>query len=511
MSNIYSDERKIGCKVSFQMLDLNTHRANFTFAYQSINPIMSQTEQVIDGITVMTKKYATIEQNRGWMLDGTYGFISQEQKTAMETGYWSLTATNSAKNFTTPQYLTITSDVVLFSRVITIVFDQNTLVYPTSFTVKTYDSGGTLINTSTITNNASPICVVEMPDSGYNSVKITATTMNQAYRQLRITEVLFGEISVLDDDELQEVRLTYETSIFGDSLPSNCMEIEINNVDDKYTINNPYGVYKYLQQGQSVNVVISVNGASYNMGLFYFAEAKSEANDATARIIAYDALYELDNIPIDIGGFGVWTVADAVRRIILISGMDIKYNLPDEIGSRQITKWIPVGTTARECLRLIAQAGRCICYFDKINTLQFYEPKMLEPTDYLDYDRVSAFPAITDTGLINYVEISVRNDFEAAAEDIVYSATDRTGTEPVRALNVVNPLVYDGQAVARWILQMAKMRMLYECAERGNPLRNLQDTITVYDAFGGLNDCIVISQEYDLETGLKGVVKAVSE
>ena len=73
-----------------------------------------------------------------------------------------------------------------------------------------------------------------------------------------------------------------------------------------------------------------------------------------------------------------------------------------------------------------------------------------------------------------------------------------------------NPCVVDGQAVADWILAQCKYRLAYSVDERGNPARELEDTIQIYDAYGNSNAARVISEEFTLNTGLSGRTKAVT-
>ena len=507
-NNPYSDYRTLGLRVSFQMSDTAVNQTSFTFSATTTNSLFSDINQIVDEISVMSGKFATNEQNYGWKLDGTYNLISENGENG-ELGWWANTRAASSGSYSTTQWIRINMSIPLHSQTITVVFDQNTNVYAKDFDVEVYNSSLSLVQTINVRDNNLPVAVVEMPDVDYKRIRIGIKKMNQGYRMARVTEVLFGAVTFFTDDDVSEIRLQYETSLMSDSLPSNMAEITINNLDRRYNINNPAGIYKYLQEGQAINVALIVNNQYYNMGLFYFVKAESEENSMLAKITGYDKFYVLDTIPCNIGATGTWTVTQAVEAVIEASGQKIDYSIPTAIGSLTINKCIPENTTCREALRLIAQAAKCVCFFDKINVLRFINPTTITGGDVLNADRMLKYPVITDTGLINNVELTVRNDFDDTEN--TYTANDRRGTEPLLSMSVDNPLVYDGQGVADWILQMCKYRMGYDIGDRGNPSRNCPDKINVTDGFGNSKDVISLSQEYNMRIGLNSRIKGVSQ
>ena len=245
------------------------------------------------------------------------------------------------------------------------------------------------------------------------------------------------------------------------------------------------------------------------MGRFYFDTSKSNDNSMTAQITGYDRLYFLDNIECNIGTTGTWTVLEAVEAVINVSKLPITYEIPENIGNRNINKWIPQNTSVREALRLIAQAAMSVCYINRLDVLVFKEPGLGEYTDSLDNDRMSQYPEVTDTGLINSVEITSRNEYEEGSEEIKYTASNIQPDEDEKILSINNPLV-NSQEVAQWLLKMSAYRIEYDISERGNPEREVQDIINIHDVYGENKNAVVLTQQFEASIGLSGKVKAVT-
>lgn len=507
----YSEIRKVGARITFDLVDVNGTPAHLTVT-GSTGLFLSKPAQVVDQITEMSAKWASIETN-GWMLDGSYRFISQYGNNG-EVGWWSYYRSAGTRNITYDVYLVVTSDVNLSTNAVTVVFDELCNQYCTDFDVTFYSfdedtSTYTEITTVQVTGNASAVAVVSAQVDNYRRVRVTFRKTNNANKYVRVCEIILGELKIIGDDEIKEIRLRYETSLFSDALPSNEVEVTLNNVDKRYNLMNPTGIYRYLQQGQGLNVSLFINGSSVNMGRFYFSSSKSADNSLTAQIVGYDRNFLLDTALYNRGRTGQWTVAEAVADIIAESGLQIETDIPADIGAVTVRRDIPAQTTCREALRLVSQAAMAVCYFNRLDVLTFVSPSIGPVKDELTFDRISSYPETEDTGLINYVELTVRSDFRN--DDNVYVASGVSENEPQQTLSVNNPCVADGQAVADWILQMSGYRITYTTDDRGNPQRELFDTVRIFDAYGNTPRAITVAEEYRLENGLSGQTKAVTE
>lgn len=504
----YAAERRLGARMTFSLVDVNAVPSVLT-ATSSNQLMLSEINQTFDGIETASQKWATIEPE-GWILDGSYGFLSETEDNG-EVGWWSNNYSNSSGVLSTTAYLQITSSANLNSNAITIVFDELTDNYCTDFQVIWYAlSGGsyTAVKTVNVTDNQSAVAIVKAEVNNYRRVRINFTGTNKPNRFVRVMEVVFGELQMFGDDRIKDINFRYETSLYSESLPSNELYITVDNHDKAYNLINPTGIYKYLMTGQGINVSIFINGTQIHMGRFYFSGSKSADNSVTAQITGYDRNFLLDSVNYNNGRSGTWTVAEAVADVITASGLRIETDIPSTIASRTVKRDIPRDTSCREALRLIAQAARSLCYFSRLDILTFIEPIVGNVVDVLNYDRMTSYPEAEDTGLINYVELTVRSDYSSGEN--TYIASDITGDEVQQSVSLDNPCAYEGQAVADWILAQCKYRLAYSVDERGNPARELEDTIQIFDAYGNSNSARVISEEFTLNTGLSGRTKAVT-
>ncbi len=503
--NPYADERYISSEVSFELIDVDA--SNSATATGSKGTFFSNLKQTHDKITAMSNRIATLEPE-GWILDGGYTFVSESSGNNGEVGYWSDKLSDSNCNIDVSLEFQFSSNQD--SKAFTIIFDETTNNYATDFELTTYNASGSVIKSTKITNNKSNVIIVDLPSTNYTKLVARFTKTNLPHRHLRITEIVFGYLKIFKDDEIVGMSFDFDSSIDSQNLPSNKFTLTIDNTDRRYNIIAPDGIYKYLQKGQGLNASVYINGERILMGRFYFSSSKSNDNSMTAEITAYDWLYFMDNIECNIGSNGTWTVSQAVSSVIKSAGLNLTYTIPSTIASRTIYKSIPQGTSVREALRLIAQAGRSVCYINRLDVLEFVEPTVNLSGEYLDNNRMINYPSITDNGLINKVELTVKNEYVENSTEVVYTATDKKDDEEEKILAINNPLVYTSE-VAKWILKMAKYRIQYDITERGNPKIELQEKIKVYDVYNSNKDCVIIGQKFDVGVGLFGTIKAVTD
>ena len=282
-------------------------------------------------------------------------------------------------------------------------------------------------------------------------------------------------------------------------MPSRELTLNIDNHDRRYNMSSPDSLYAYLQQSQPLDVAISIDGEYVNMGRFYYAKAEARDRSMSATITAYDRFYQLDKSICRIGTTGTWTVAQAVAAVIADSGLAIPTSIPSAIGTRTINKCIPSNASHREALRLIAQAGMSTCYFDRAGVLTFIALAVGTSVDTLTLDNMPDVPEPLVSDRINAVEIIALNEYSGL--ESIYSASDIETGETVQKWTVYNALA-TGNDVAAWLLAMAQHRLTYDIQERGNPARELADTITIKDVDGNDHDVAVIKEEYAFDGAL---------
>jgi len=499
----YPDARKCEAKATFRFVD--TDAAGDATATATEYADASQLEQTHDGTETMTAKYATLETN-GWPLDGTAAILPDDVA-GIDTGFWS-NISGADGTFGVEPALTFDFTANHSSVGFTVIFDAGT--HPARFTIDAYDASDLLISTADVacTSDSEP---VSMPTANYRKIVLTFTETQQPYQRIRLAEVVFGLVKNYDKHNTKNASLLYEISPIAENLPSNELVIVVDNSDRSYNMVNPNGLYSYLQQSQPIDVTLGVGFPTpehVNMGRFYYTKSVSKDSSLTTEITANDRFYSLGKSICRIGITGTWTVAAAVAAIIADSGISIAVSIPANVASRTVNKCIPSTATHREALRLVAQAGRSTCYFDRNDVLTFVEIAAGAPTDTLDNDNMSEVAEITVSDRVNYVEVTVEDEY--ADTKNIYTADGVATGETAQTLSVKNPLVYEGASVADWLLSMSQHRLRYTLYERGNPAREIADTVTVYDAYGENSAAVITQEDYKYDGALSSVTKGWS-
>lgn len=501
----YSDRRFIGVEASFELIDLD---ASDSAAVTASNGLpFSKPKQVIDKVVHMSQKVATAEPGE-WVLDGSYVPITRDGDNG-EVGYWSNLMSNST-GFIDGVVFECTLSTPASFRTVTIVFDDATGNCAKNFTLNAYNSSNTLLKSQAVEGNTQSVIIVDFAVQNCSRLTITVTRTNKPYRHLRICEILFGYLRIFNDDDITSVNYEYESSVYCDKFPSSKMTLTLDNTDRRYNIINPVGIYKFLQKGQGLNGAIIINGSYITMGRYYFDNSVSDDNAMTVKVTAYDRAYILDEIDCTIGTSGTWTVEEAVLAIIKDSGLSINTVIPSAIANRIVGKAIPSNSSCREALRLVAQASRCICFFNRFDELEFVEPDIAQSVDNLDNNNMTAYPTVSDSGLINSVVITAKDEFAEEKTENTYTASAIGEDEEEKQLKITNPLV-TSETVAQWILDCSKYRIGYDIKEQGNPAREIQDVVKIADVYGEDKNGIVIKQTITAGIGLTGSIKAVTK
>ncbi len=499
----YVSPRWSAMRASFRLIDL-TASADAT-ATASDQASISQLTQTHDGIEAMTDRWATFETG-GWRGDGSCAILPDDVST-IQTGWWS-DISGADGSFAVAQTLTFAFTADHSSVGFTILFDDKANQYPPSMTVTAYDSSDTLIDTATITVT-SVKQVVELPVENYRKVVLSFSNTQEEYQTVRISEVIFGIVQYFDSDNIKEASILYEISPTAENLPSNEFIITVDNSDHIYNIISPNSLYSYLQNGHHIDAELGVGSTKnsiedVNMGRTYYTKVEADDDSMTAKITFNDRFYKLDNTNYNGGSVGTWTVSAAVAAVIADSGLDITTVIPADIGARIINKCIPKKTKHREAFRLIAQAGMSTCYFNRNDELEFIEVAVGASVDTLDFDNMSVVPKVSAPEESSYNAVRLTVDDEYEEFESTYTASNVADGETVNRWEVSNPLVYDGAAVAAWLLAMKQGRINYDItAERGNPARELCDTATIYDAYNVNRDAVIIRQEFAYDGTLK--------
>lgn len=274
--------------------------------------------------------------------------------------------------------------------------------------------------------------------TGYRKVVITFQSTQKPYQSVRVMEVVFGIIQEFDRENMTDGDILYEMDPKSDSLPAGQLTVTIDNSQHRYNMLSPSSIYAYLQQGQPLDAEIGVGatetGLEYvGMGRFYFAKSEAADDSMTAKITAYDRIYQVDKGTYRKGVNGTATVATLVAAVLADAGIGLTASIPAAIGNRVIGSCIPL-VSHREALRMIAQAARCVCYIDRAGVLVFADLTAGTAVDALTKSNMPNYPVVSVSDQVNTADVSVFSLVNSASdkvETICSSTVTINGTQDV--------------------------------------------------------------------------------
>ena len=287
------------------------------------------------------------------------------------------------------------------------------------------------------------------------------------------------------------------------------LTVTIDNSEKLYNLVNPTGIYEYLQNGQYVNYWYTIGGQTVNAGIRYFYAAESDDSGLTASITFNDRLILLDDVVFNGGSSGTWTLQEAITAILTAAEIKTAPTFKDDLESVVIRKCIPQETSAREAIRMCAQAAMCTCYVDPNDSLHFIRPVLKEiPDDQLTRDRLAEEPTVNIGDRYNAVTIKRNDSYVEDTEEESYTLSAAEEGDMVITKEISNDLVNDMQEWAQWALPWIQRRTYFDIEYRGNPAIEMGDTIQVYDAFNVNGMALVESYNLEFNGGLSGSMTA---
>lgn len=486
----YTDKRVVDFKVTFGLID--TTAASDATPTATSQADVSQIVQITDSDTSMSAKLSTLEDGY-FLLDGNSTLIPSDI-TDIHTGWWSSNLSDSEGIIN--EMLTFAFSNTHDSIGFTIDFDDKGGEYPTEFTVKTY-SGETLLETKSITND-NVHCVVDMPTENYDKAEINFTKTSNPYRRIRVATVTFGIIQYFNKANIKEAVLLRE--VHYDSISTSDFDLTFDNTDRAYNMVNPTGLYNYLQQAQALNVEIGVGQTKDSLeweylGTYYYVGSESSDGNMTATINAQDLIKLLENTKYSGYVDSTDTIENVLSTVLATTGLNITTVVPEDVQGIVIYKRLPKDNV-RNLIYMIANAGMCAAYIDRQNRLVFTKLTEGMATDILTADRMAEYPIIAGPEYKNGATITIN--------DLLY---DYGGDYKIEANNC---LVHPDNAITylAWLVNVSQV-FKYTVENRGNPKRDIADTIKIYDYFGENGNAVITKSKLVYDGGLSEEIEAI--
>jgi len=487
----YTDVRSIGISISFALID--TAASGNTTVTDNGAEQFSKVAQLIAAEVKSPGKIMTMEDDLV-QTDGTWIPMPD----GMIVPYWSTALSDERGSFSSPPTLTMNLSAPASSAGFTMLFDDPAKCWPGTVRITAYSGDSRLAQQEFTVTEA--ILVANMPVDDYDTVKVEFLNTPAPYRRIKMYQFIFGIIQEFDQSMVVTAEFEYGVSIDCSSIPSRKLTFTFDNKDKQYNFLNPTGIYKYLQNGQSVYTGISINSESVNTGQFAFQKATASDDALTAQITANDYVMRLEKDKYTGGQSGTWTLTEAVSAIL---GDDIQTDIPASLASVIVGKAIPADSTKREALRLVSQAAQCTCWCDRDGVFVFRDLVIGTSVDTLTSDNMYGLSGISVGEFYDCVKLTV-DDSYSESDPVEYVAGSG-----VNVKTYSNPCAINGQQVANWLLATLQRRLQYDPSNRGNPAVEIGDTITIYNAFDAAENAVVTGQTLTYNGGLKANTKAL--
>ena len=344
-----------------------------------------QTGDIVSGVDYKMTPTLTLEQNL-WILDGSGEVLDLDNIGTQR--YISRSLCGLDKTFS----LTPTIEIS-FSHVFTKLLQGITIVWSTlwdeyaeEFIVTAYN-GSTVVATKTVTDNDTTKSIVYMDIENYDSITIEIVRWSFSYRNARIEEIVIGIDKSYSKTDLFSYSHSQSVNPLSAELPKIEMSFSLNNVDNAYNPHNPDTLSKYLIERQEIKVKygykLNDRVEWINGGVLYLSEWDAPQDGLTAEFVArdllefmqgtyYGGMYYSDGVSLYDLAIAVLTDANLPTH----SDGSVKWSIDESLKDIYTNSALPIDTHAN-CLQLIANAGGCVMYQDRLGILHL---KPLEST-----------------------------------------------------------------------------------------------------------------------------------
>lgn len=306
--------------------------------------------------TAKDRSYATYEQSFT-KLDGKSYFLPANLDLLKEKSC-------ITKNFVTssaPQEIQIKFNALpLDIKGLTIDFGDH---YPVDFTI-TSD-----ITEVTVTGNSSAKYKTDEVFESATCIKITAVKMMNINKRFRINKIFFGVGLIFDNDKIISSSYTSIANQVNEELPATDYSFIVENGNREFDIESKDSSVNFLETGQNMEVQYGYEIDEGNIewvegGTFELSSWRS--NDKQAEFYATDMLVYLDDTYYR-GQYyanGI-TLYDLAKLVFGDAGVsEESYTLDTYLKKVKVKNPLPAAMH-KECLQMIANAGRCTMAINK--------------------------------------------------------------------------------------------------------------------------------------------------
>jgi hypothetical protein len=315
--------------------------------------------------------YAAWEKNF-FRLDAKQVFLPDDVSLFEEQGFISARISGADGTFDTPIVLTVEYTNLHRMGGITLLFDDISQSFASSFRVDTY-LGDTLVETNNVVNGVSKYQGALTLDY-HNKMVITFLATTHPYQRLRLQQLLFGIGFVYGNEEITSLSLKRSNSPVSIELPSNKLDFTLFNENGEFAPDSTSSVLAFFSDDQecklSIGHDIDGSGSIEYVGTGKFWLSEWSANGIEAKFVAADIFERMSATTYRRGTYGSKTAKAVIDDVMLDFGYD-NYDADNyELWNTYIINPLPIASHA-ECLQLIANYAMCTLETDEDGVVIF--------------------------------------------------------------------------------------------------------------------------------------------
>ena len=470
----------------------------------------AQLAQVKDGNSQMGAYWRNLND---WPLDGSTTLIDGTG----QLGFWSSYLSNNNSTMANSTYVTYTLDTTYDLIGVTVYFDIPGNEYATDFTVGYYNSSNTLLTSKTVSGNRSPQVVVELAQTGVNSIRVTVSNWCLPNARPRIAEIIPGQFYTFDLSNSFALQMGEVIKPFSNSFETSELSIEFDNSDHKFDFLNPDGVFSYLRQQMKIESQIGLNiGGIYdqtNSGTRYLYEIPNDEQVQSASLVCRPAVAFASA---DAGNnLGTNTIATAAATLWGKTSFTETITIDASLQSIACNKYIGENVDIKDALAALALTAGGYWFIDRDGNMELrpITTSLTSPVYTMSYDEMFSKPKITQNAKVTAVRIGYSYlDFgiDWKSKQTIYTNGANDGAQ-VEAISYFTPSTTRAEEIGQLVLDYhAARRLTFDISYRGNPALEVGDIIEVETDYGYRN--IEITEHTLILDGngfLRGSIKGV--
>lgn len=334
------------------------------------------------------KQYITFEP-QFWRVGSMEQYILPDAgQSYVSDDYVSDILTDASGKFGAPPILTMSFGITHSILGFTFTFDDANETYPTQINVTAYRDGEP-IEKSTI-HPDSALWVWDHGIEEFDKLTMEFVSLNKPYNRLRLKNIMFGIRVVWTTKDIYESKHTTKIDPISSTLPTAKVEWSINNINRNYNGDNPTGIWAYLDMNQPVKIeygseLDDSGEIEWLLAGHYHSQGAPEMDGLFAKFSAVDTLTNMDKT----FNHGLYrpegvTLYDLAEEVLIDADLEalpdggIPWHLDESLRNIKTYAAIP-RNTHKECLQLIANAGKCALYTDvdgRIRLILQEDPKI---------------------------------------------------------------------------------------------------------------------------------------